>query len=159
MARFIVIVLVIVVFGKNAIADWQYSSWGMEIDKLISESNGKAEKLAEAEPSGSNLTILARSEHKAGPFTFRVDFLFDETGSLERIVLLLSDTQGDVSLFRELKLRYGEPDANEFKPINGGVSHTASWDDRNGNNLIKYANIREDYVLEYRPLERAGQGL
>jgi len=69
----------------SALADWQWTKWGMSPEEVVSASREKArlatddEKEKQSVSAGSKVTqlMLAVSEHDSGDLRFRVLFLFD----------------------------------------------------------------------------------
>ncbi len=95
LAPIVTLLLVSGPFARVAIADWQYTRWGMTADQIVAASNGTARKLAGEEQegeSGNSFTALAVGTFKTGPFDFAVSFRAEKGGdTLKTVRLTLRD--------------------------------------------------------------------
>jgi hypothetical protein len=86
---------------EPALADWQYTKWGMTVDQVIVASNGQMARCPRVcGKEGETETSLATGAYKSGKFDFTAFANFDNrTGELTSVKLYLKDpAQGLISL-------------------------------------------------------------
>lgn len=137
--------------APNAVADWQYTKWGMTPDEVIVASAGRATLIdPQFTPSGKTVYLL-KAEHQSGLFHFEVQFGFSAAPRKLIIVnLKLKNTaEAAPSLRYSLVSKYGKPDFSQ----DGDVTR-ALWRDLSAGNIIEYLAIRglNLYIVSYKPL-------
>lgn len=89
MIRLGILVLLVLMGTKPAVAEWQYTAWGMTEQDVIAASSG----LAIVTDSGSMFGGYRLSApYSASGFTFTANFRFNDEGGLDRVML-----DGDVN--------------------------------------------------------------
>jgi hypothetical protein len=84
------IVLALICCGE-ARADWQYTTWGMTPQQVVSASNNLAKKSTDPHPdSDGNVTKLV-APYQSGKFAFEAQFAFDAADKLASVTLVLND--------------------------------------------------------------------
>lgn len=95
-----------------ALADWQYTKWGMTVGDVLSASNGQMKpctpKACEG-PSGGALDPKAFGPYSAGEFNFTAFAMFDDRGALAKVYLRLDDPSKYLRLQHALAVKYGAP--------------------------------------------------
>lgn len=91
---------------QPALANWQFTKWGMTPEQIIAASGGRAKSLPNPEIVGSEM-VMVTMPYTAGEFGFRAGFYF--TGNrLSEVQLDLQN--GTMSAIRvSLEQKYGEP--------------------------------------------------
>ena len=118
-----------------AVADWEYTKWGMTPEQVVHASNGAVlQNKARSAGEGSGLEIRADGEFVAGSLRFDVSFGFDGAGRLA----FVSYVQGDPArngLFKAWLIRkYGEPQSRQNA---NGNFETWTWN-RKGLDTIEF---------------------
>jgi hypothetical protein len=101
--RIVALLLFSAIFPHFAVADWQYTRWGMTADQIVAASNGAAKKLAGTEQeakSGATFTALAVGTFKTGPFDFAVSFRADKGGNTLKTVRLTLNNRYHTWIFQ-----------------------------------------------------------
>jgi hypothetical protein len=109
--RFLVVIMLGVVPG-DALADWQYTHWGMSLDQVAVASKGQLKRCNSQCAGHSTDTAVAQlfGVYRAGDFGFNAFALFDKrSGKLVTIMLNLVDPQRADFLVGSLRAKYGEP--------------------------------------------------
>jgi len=127
--RIVALLLFSAIFPHFAVADWQYTRWGMTADQIVAASNGAAKKLAGTEQeakSGATFTALAVGTFKTGPFDFAVSFRADKGGNtLKTVRLTLNNRYQYLDLSNALSTKYGR---GEVLPKEGdGAIERVRW--------------------------------
>ena len=131
-----------VALSNTALADWQYTKWGMAVDEVIMASGGKASKFADSRRDTDTEKLLAIAPYVAGDFVFEANFMFDKkNGELRGVILGLKEDNGRF-LYAALVNRYGQP-VSEGKT---SVTQSARWLDRENNNNVVWLMIGADHT-------------
>ena len=121
---------------------WQDTEWEMIPKKVVSASGRKANFLDSPMEIAPGLVEYVTASYKAGQFSFEVSFPFTgDNNILEHVVVTLKNHDTAAQLYGSLFRKYGEPVRQSIQPIQGGVSHTASWHDKPKNNQIGLVNL------------------
>ena len=145
----IVIVLSCCGFSNAALADWQYTKWGMTVDEVIAASGGKAIEFTDSRHDTDNERLMAIAPYVAGDFHFEARFNFDKKNNHLRGVTLHLKAGNPHFLYAALVNRYGQPISDE----ESSVTRVARWLDRENNNNVVWFMIGSDYTtVEYRAL-------
>ena len=128
-----------------AIADWQYTKWGMSQEQAISASKGEARRVRSGDDVQCNhgdkpFGIIERK--KIGNFDFKVSFGADKTtGKLTSVRL---DYQGNVFMLQRALLgQYG-------KPLRQDRQEMLWRDDKAGNLFLLYTIMETAAIMDYR---------
>jgi hypothetical protein len=71
--------LPLLAFATPALADWQYTRWGMSVDEVLAASNGSASKVRDDKDKRvRKLPRLALGTVKEGDTEFTVEFFFEK---------------------------------------------------------------------------------
>lgn len=128
-------------FVHPAMANWQFTRWGMTPDQVIAASDGKASAMSAEDSrarSAGKLTAKAEMPYITGDYAFRADFSFDPNDKLAEVKLDLK--QGSISTLRvALEQKYGTP----FKR---DVWHSSS------DEIILFGIGETSGFIVYRPL-------
>ncbi|WP_376959632.1 hypothetical protein ABNQ39_06920 [Azospirillum sp. A26] len=133
--RLLVVLFAFILSATPALADWQYTKWGMSPDAVFSASGGKAIKLDQKgikDHSIASLQLagLYLAEYQTGPYRFTCTFLFRDE-KLGGISLNLSDISKSYQLEDDLMGKYGQPiEVNQKYKIK-------KWRDEASNNLVQ----------------------
>lgn len=111
----------IAVLGTSnpALADWQWTRWGMTTDQVLRASRGAARHSSPAERASLSVINNGRTDRDAkivgqyetDGFAFATTFMFDpRTDRLVCVYLSLRDKEQSIRLETELKRIYGAPD-------------------------------------------------
>lgn len=153
-----------VTVASPALADWQYTKWGMMPGQVVANSNGaiaQSEKSAQLNSDG--FALEAQGVYAAGDYSFDALFYFKNDG-LALVTLKLRDAMTRcAALANDLEGRYGR---GVLMQDLAGLAGTYSWQDRPANNAIKLVAIKSlgsspaVCAVDYRPLvSPSGQGL
>jgi hypothetical protein len=122
--RIVALLVFSAIFPHLAVADWQYTRWGMTADQIVTASNGAARKLAGTEQevqSGATFTALAVATFKTGPFDFAVSFRADKGGNtLKTVRLTLGNRYQYQDLSNAFSAKYGRGEVLP-KEANGAI--------------------------------------
>ena len=142
-------VLLLVGYSAEALADWQYTKWGMTLEEVIAASDGKARKFADAGQDTDTERLKAIAPYSTGDFAFEAGFNFSrKDGRLRSVRLKLVEGDG-LRLYAALVNRYGKP-VSESK---SSVMQHARWLDKANNNTVVWFVIGADYfTVQYSPL-------
>lgn len=132
----------IATFGATpALADWQYTRWGMTPDQVIAASGGAVHRksLTEQEINASfaqaGLADLLEGTYSAGGRSFDATFRFARTG-LETVLLRFDEPAGTAAcsgLRDDLLGSYGTP-VEERRGV-------TTWLDRRSGNRVSYTSL------------------
>lgn len=121
----------------QALADWQYTQWGMSPAEVQAASNGTAvdnqDRTLDAVDLKAGLTAFYRGDKR--PFT--AVFLFDATGKLSAVTLNPTDRISCDPIRQSLSEHYGAPaslDQHKF-------GETARWNDVEGDNVVVFLDL------------------
>jgi len=116
--RSIIVVLALVLPCGASIparADWQYTKWGMSPEEVLSQSNGNARRVPEAEiarlsPYSRDLVSFVRAAYVANGEKFVVSFQFGKnTKRLQRVDLDAADAANCSAYKFSLLDKFGSP--------------------------------------------------
>jgi len=133
-----------------AVADWQYTRWGMTPEQVISASRGQVSWRAIRQPRTGGPTEELGGTYVAGARTFDLKFTFTEN----RLSLVSLEIEPCGSLPTDLRSTYGAP----VDEIRGDFPQTI-WDDRRNDNRITLVRIFGSCLLSYGPLNERSTGL
>jgi hypothetical protein len=100
--------------ATSALADWEYTRWGMSPDEVVASSNGKARRadpgrgrMGEILPPGSG--VLAAAETEISGVRLRIGFIFRK-GRLTNVQLSGRCSESESrEIENQLRLEYDEP--------------------------------------------------
>jgi hypothetical protein len=128
-----------VLMPTAALADWQYTKWGMSPEDVVAASNGKAHLVPEAEAaktlhSSEYVIPLAKGDHSANGEKFSVMFDFTRQAKrLQTVTLTATDPSRCYIYKRMLLNKYGAPIDTERGPTEG-----LKWRDLPSGNAIDW---------------------
>jgi hypothetical protein len=111
----------------SALADWQYTKWGMSVDQVIAASKGAASQTTpeiSAQHSafdGSQAAKLS-APYCSGTFQFTAYFMFGRRDTLTSVSLELAAGDPHI-LIGELRTKYGKPTSEDAD----GVLNSLIW--------------------------------
>lgn len=151
--------LVFLVWPSSAVANWQYTQWGMSLDQVQAASGGKlASPLDHSACSGTCLS----GDYSADGFQFKATFRFDSRGELSEVELQTPSTNrgwGCNTLFDSLSARYGtpvwqSPPSGMMREMLGHLPTTRWLDPQGGNTVffIDAAILMGNCSIEYSPI-------
>lgn len=142
-------VSLVVGFSAEALADWQYTKWGMTAEEVIAASGGKARKFTDTGQDTDTERLQAITPYRTGDFAFEAGFMFSrKDGRLRSVRLKLVEGDG-LLLSAALVNRYGKP-VSESKTA---FTQHARWLDKENNNTVVWFVIGADYfTVQYSPL-------
>jgi hypothetical protein len=129
-----------------AMADWQYTRWGMTPAQVAVASHGAA-TTGNGEPGErvQGQEVGATGTYASGDFKFRSVFYFDRGKLVDIRLKLIGGNQND--LRNSLDGLYGKP-FKEYK----GILQVATYHDEKKNNRVDLTAIGDLVTLQYRPL-------
>ena len=127
----------VVGMATPALADWQYTQWGMSPAEVQTASNGTAvvnkDRTLDASDLTASLTAFFRGDKR--PFT--AVFLFDAAGRLSAVTLNPSDRISCDPIRKSLGEHYGTPASiDQLK-----FGQTARWNDVEGDNVVVFLDL------------------
>jgi hypothetical protein len=90
----------VILMCSPALADWQYTKWGMTKEQVVEASKGQAT------PTGTKGALVA--PYEGGGYQFQASFGFDKTGGLSSVGLELKDGSHAIGLRNALLGKYGK---------------------------------------------------
>lgn len=143
--------LALVITNTRAVADWQYTHWGMSADQAIAASNGSLSPCSPAAckgATGGKFQPKTIGQYQSGEFKFENIMLFDDAGGLVEVRLKLADRAQRGRLQDALVSKYGEPVIED-----AGFLQIRRW--MTATDRIELRNIGTDklalVVLQYSP--------
>lgn len=146
-----------------ALADWQWTRWGMKVDEVIAASNASVAPFERAEQPNSRSLLLAKGKYSALDVEFDANFYFDRN---DKGLVLVELMAREATFSKCLKLKsalgdvYGKPDET------GRVAiirlQTSMWRDTEKRNrvLLAVTESPDSCSLQYSPLvDRAKSGV
>lgn len=102
----------LVLATSPALADWQYTKWGMTPEQVVAASKGAATATTDEERRQFSTTdgksvALVKARYTSGSYQFDVHFLFDD-GKLSLVSLNLDESDEGL-LAGDLTAKYGPP--------------------------------------------------
>jgi hypothetical protein len=143
--------VVLAVVPTAALADWQYTRWGMTPQQVIAASNGTVSWRAVKLPKPNGPREEIGGSYAAGERIFDVSFTFSD-GRLSIVSLKADPCDG--SLLADLKSRYGRPLSEA-----AGMFPFMEWDDKRNDNRVTLFEIFDSCLITYTPLAERSQGL
>ena len=133
--------LVVAAFGvaTPALADWQYTQWGMSPADVQTASNGTAVVNQDRSLDAADLTAGLTAFYRGDKRPFTAVFLFDATGKLSAVTLNPTDRISCVPIRQSLGERYGAPASVDQH----AYGQTARWNDIEGDNVVVYLDLGE----------------
>jgi hypothetical protein len=122
-----------------ALADWQYTKWGMSPEEVVAASNGNAHLVSEAEAaktfrSAEYVVLLAKGDHSADGEKFSVIFDFTKQAKrLQGVTLKATDPSRCYIYRRVLLNKYGAP-----VDTNRGPTEDLKWRDLPSGNAVDW---------------------
>lgn len=125
---------------QPALADWQYSRWGMSPQEVVAASNGSASP-TNSEPSvQGDTTKEVIGTYQAAERTFNVSFYFRHQ-RLDKVILKLYDSEQCQATTRDLLAVYSLP------VLASGAR--LEWNDPAKGNYVKMVNVGGYCELQY----------
>jgi hypothetical protein len=157
-----VIVLMVTLAGP-AIADWQYTRWGMSSEELEAFGKGNIARIPPGQQknyAGSSDAALLRSGYRADDVYFDVTYYF--TNNRLSSVLLKTESLTDGARARHtLEGLYGVPERKE--PIGGNFGTMIRWRSERDGNMITFTNYpvngTDTFFIHYEPIPSGKSGL
>ena len=143
----------IVMAATPALADWQFTRWGMTIEEVIVGAGGKTTINEDrSKDTSEELVSLLRIDHTSGGFDFVAFLEFDRNKTLARVSLepKSSDTCGKLPF--ALSSTYGPPQTKS----GNAVSEVLKWWHAETGNVVTFFQIGADCWLIYSPFTAAG---
>lgn len=140
--------LLLAQLSTSALADWQYTRWGMTPEQVAAASKGTV-RVGKGDPRQEfqGAEIGAVGTHVSGRYMFKANFHFIDRKLVEVRLKLIGGDQ--YALKNDLLALYGKP----FKE-SGELLSLTTWFDPVRNNWIDLLILGPDYtVLEYRALK------
>jgi hypothetical protein len=146
-----------------AVADWQYTKWGMSIDEVMRASGNALRAPTPKEKHDHTLSFADRSLKDLAPdlignyntdsFRFNAVFYFGgNQKTLSRIELHLIDHSKLRPLLAALRSLYGEP----LQSSNDSTSSMMRWrDEKNSNEVLAFDLLSNMFTLTYTILPSA----
>ena len=132
-----VVATVVLGIETPALADWQYTQWGMSPAEVQAASNGTAvanqDRRLDADDLTAGLTAFYRGDKR--PFT--AVFLFDTGGKLSAVNLNPTDRISCDPIRQSLADHYGKPASVDQH----GFGQTARWNDVEGDNAVVFLDL------------------
>lgn len=153
----------LLVIPSAAIADWEYTKWGMSPDQVVKASKGKAQQHPrDADNSTDGADALVSGTYSAAGYNFTTHFRFGKNdGGLSAVLHELKPPSKCGELFASLQNIYGKPDNDILTP---GILSGHVWRDQKKDNHVSLLSIGPDLApsscdLTYKRLTPAGGGL
>ncbi len=134
-----------------ALADWQYTRWGMSPREVIEASGGAAKPHNNLADNGPTQRSKVVAPYRSGEHLFRSRFVFDPLDRLIIVMLELSDPSKCPELYRDLTSAYGPPQS-----FGVGRSLPKWWDKKNGNAVLLIDLSKSSCSIQYTPLAAPG---
>lgn len=143
-------------------ADWQYTKWGMTRDQLLQATPEKVDASSPwASPDKKTVWAL-NAPYQAAGVTFKANFGFDsESGRLVMVKLQPVDAGSCGGLKGSLLEKYGKPETEDEKKLQGNTMYEARWKDTSSGNTLRYLNmmVMRNIVcsIDYAPIGAANK--
>lgn len=153
MNRYLIVVAA-VLLPAQALADWQYTRWGMTPAQVQQASRGAAKQnpnvVADTGTHRSERALLS-ARYRAGRFAFRALFFFDNASQkLVKVRLLLTGGGHCTDLRADLMNVYGAP-------LSQAAGIATRWRDTKRRNTVTHADWGGGGCqVEYEPLGSSG---
>ncbi len=144
------------ILASPALADWQYTRWGMTELEVISASDQTI--IPEQNPKMNKRSLKSRlhGTHFGGGVSTRFEFdsyfLFDFSDKLQEVHLELKNGKDCADLAGAIMGIYGPTQADERSP----VYSLRKWWDKSNQNLISLFQIGEKCTLSYAAIIKPG---
>jgi hypothetical protein len=172
------IVLALACCGAGAAkADWEYTTWGMTPQQVVSASKNLAKQGSDPHPdSDGNVTKLV-APFQSGKFSFEAQFGFDAADRLSSVTLVLNDKSTDMEMDmdsmdmddKSTPMDMNQGICHELEvslnttfgpPPYHGASHLYAiqkWQDpKNKNNVDYHALYQVGCYVQYSAIKSAG---
>src|SRR3954452_21902920 len=121
-----ILVLILLIPGRAALADWQFTKWGMSPDEVTKASDGQTTPVEDKSDNKSNYRILLEEPYSASGIAFNARFGFDNQHNRLVLVFLAAKNAEDCAQIGiNLENRYG----NNYKDDSFGVMVHRAWRD------------------------------
>ena len=141
-------VVTLTLAGSPALADWQYTHWGMTPEEVLAAAPnpiGRPDK-ADFYDESANLAHLLTSTYSVGDLSFQVQFIFHDLESLAA-VRLVPYMNNCTQLERILTDTYGAPERGDER--RGDIRFLQWWDGQS-ENVVMYFVAFGDCSIMYR---------
>ena len=142
----------VVGLSPPALADWQYTKWGMTVEEVIVASGGVARIFTDPKQDTDTEQLRAIAPYRAGDLVFEAGFNFSRKSDRLRSVRLKLIEGDGLRLSAALENRYGKP----MSEGTTSVTRYARWLDKENNNAVEWFTIGTDYIT-VRYSERMGE--
>lgn len=135
-APLVTAVALLALFPGSALADWQFTRWGMSVDE-VREAAREAGRITDDPASRGDDTIIMIRPYLIAEINFGVAFIFDKkTQRLRSIGMCVSDEifgwAGRVQVKTALLQSLGKPESDEVGP----GFNVSVWKDQARNNTV-----------------------
>jgi hypothetical protein len=134
----------------NALADWQYTRWGMTPAEVAKAPGGRAAPYVGAGENTDTEVAKLLAPYSAGEYAFTAYFMFSRTTDrLSSVRLNLADPGRCQSVYSDLLAKYGQA----LKDSWSGALKVSTWQDRPNNTRVQIVGIGQtSCTVIYSPL-------
>ena len=125
------------VLAEPALADWQYTRWGMSPDEVKKASEGAAVENQDRSLDADGLKAQLVAPFAGATLPFDAVFLFGIRDRLAVVTLNPRDLASCARLPDVLRAHYGPPLSNEA----ADKARTARWNDYGNNNVVNFLDL------------------
>ncbi len=130
-------------------ADWEYTTWGMTPQQVVSASKNVTKESSDLRPdSDGNVTKMV-APYASGKFRFEAQFGFDATDRLASVTLVLNDKSAGMDIGADTNVYQGvcydllmSVNTAYGPPQGGGEAHMQysieTWQDQKNKNNVTY---------------------
>lgn len=142
-------------------ADWQFARWGMSKDQVAGAAGIAVDRSAPWMSPDRKIEWAFSVSHQAAGVQFKAQFGFEAASGRLALVKLQPVSSGDCGGLKSALLeRYGKPDTENEKKLQGNDLYEARWKDAKAANDVKYTYmfIMRKIVcsIDYGPIGAAG---
>jgi hypothetical protein len=154
-SAFIVGVIACSLVATSAVADWQYTKWGMTPEQVVKASKGAARANSDRTLDAPNGGLVAKlvAPYRAGGFDFRAGFMFSPDDRL-KVVDLVLQSGSCPSLVGALTSTYGPQQSADHSSL---LHLDTWWDKKNGNRVVLGEVGSDSCSVQYSPLHVPGK--
>ena len=142
-----------------ALADWDYTQWGMTAPAHRAASSGAAQDNADRSLDAAGLKAKLVAPYQGATLSFTAVFLFDEAGRLRYVSLDPVSQTACAAMMQDLAARYGVPES----AADMIDARTMRWDDVTDDNLVLFLDLGQGHCdVQYSKLPAtrpSGKGL
>lgn len=125
--------MVVALWSTSALADWQYTRWGMTIDEVIVASEGQAEPYENGKKNTETSAVELTAPYQGAGLKFFTYFSFDtKSNGLVYVSLELADPSLCYELIGKLQSTYG----TGTRPVETGLMDIYKWMDPKRGNIV-----------------------